>query len=100
MADDRSIFEIVGVDLSAFPPVQPAVVFPDRVSLCSFSSSSYTSGLGSLSFLGTLSAPHTGPPSRGAFTDGPQEILVRLDVAGAVEVWVVLLIMLRDAVVV
>lgn len=75
-------------------------MFPDRVSLCSFSSSSYTSGLGSLSFLGTLSAPHTGPPSLGSFTDGPQVILVRLDVVGGFEVWVVLLITLRDAVVV
>lgn len=93
--------EIVGVDLSALPPVQPAVVFPDRVSSCSFSSSSYTSGLGSLSFfLGILSAPHTGPPSRGALTDEPQVILVRLVVVGGFEVWVVLLIMLRDAVVV
>lgn len=100
-AEDRSISEIVGVDLSALPPVQPAVVFPDRVSLCSSSSSSYTSGLGSLSFfLGILSAPHTGPPSLGSFTDGPQEILVRLAVVGGFEVWVVLLIVLRDAVVV
>lgn len=100
IADDRSIPEIVGIDLSALPPVQPAVVFPDRVSSCSCSSSSYTSGLGPLSFLGTLSAPHTGPPSRGALTFGPQVILVRLVVVGGFEVWVVLLIMLRDAMVV